>query len=82
MLSDAEIKEIEDQIYTNKLPVGQVLTRILQLLETVKEQRELLRNASEYIEHSPLCRGERPFMKDCDCGLVELQKQIEEKVKS
>lgn len=76
MLSDSEIKEIENQLYTNKLPGGQVLTRILQLLATVKEQRELLNQATEYMRHSPVCSN-RAQVHFCDCGLGELQKQIE-----
>lgn len=59
---------------------------IADLLETVKHShakeqraRELLEAATEYVRHAPICLNN--VRHPCDCGLRELQKQIEEHLK-
>lgn len=83
MLSDAEIREIEESISPDAKVVlrwQKCINHVTTLLATVKEQRELLWKCNGRINHEltcPITSGHVP----CRCDQPELQKQIEEKVK-
>lgn len=88
MLSDEQIREIEDQIYTHSMPTGTIVTKILELLATVKELRkentahkELLRKAQGWLSHTEDC--ESIAHGNCDCGFSDsgVYEQIEEALK-
>lgn len=69
-MTDAEIKEIEERHF------GAHTGLIMDLIATVKEQRELLRKCDGRIEHKGHCLVEDGY--PCECDQPELQKQIEE----
>lgn len=42
----------------------------------------LLRDYFEYGDHPWSCRGERPSMKGCTCGLEELEELVDQEIES
>jgi hypothetical protein len=72
MLTESEIKKIEERTSLRGRDVPS-------LLATVKEQRELLAAAQEYVRHQATCPANSKW--GCDCHLNEMRAAIEQALK-